>query len=110
MANPLDTQAFDRLRWSFASAAAEGLPDTRHGSNTRYPVTGAALSAFANFFLQDPSFSSFQCRVLESAGRSNCQSLFPIDAIPKDNTIRSLLDSCPSSTFDSVFPPLPRNP
>ena len=86
------------------SACANGLPDPRHGSNTRYTVNDGVFSAFANFFLQDPSCSSFQRRVEDSAGRSNCQSLFPSDNIPGDNPIRSLLDGCRSDAFDSVFP------
>jgi len=34
----------------------ETLPDSRTGSNTRYEMCDAALSAFSTFFMQSPSF------------------------------------------------------
>jgi len=84
--------------------AASGLPDSRRGSNKRFTLTDAAGSALAPLFLQDPSFLSFQRRIEDEEARSNCQSLFGIGRIPTDNTIRNLLDGCPSDAFDSLFP------
>ena len=38
-----------------------------------------------------------------SAQCSNCQTLFDIQRIPIDNTIRNLLDGAPADTFDALF-------
>ena len=84
--------------------AAAALPDSRPGRNKRYSVGEAAACAFAPFFLQDPSFLSFQRRMEDEEQRSNCQTLFDTEAIPTDNTIRNVLDGCPSDAFDPLFP------
>jgi hypothetical protein len=44
---PLVTMIRERL---------SGLTDVRTGKNSRYELSDAALSAFAVFFLQNPSF------------------------------------------------------
>ncbi len=43
-----------RLRSTF-----EGFTDPRQGQNTTYTLVDAALSAFAVFFLQSPSFLEY---------------------------------------------------
>ena len=84
--------------------AASALPDARRGRNKQFSVADAAACAFASFFVQDPSFLAFQRRMQDEEARSNCQSLFDIERIPTDNTIRYLLDGCPSEAFDALFP------
>ena len=71
---------------------ASAWPDARTGANQRYSIADAASCALATFFFQAPSFLDFQRRMQKKAARSNCQSLFAVDAIPCDNTIRNLLD------------------
>jgi hypothetical protein len=51
-----------------------------------------ALSAFAVFFLQSPSFLAYQRDMQRREGRNNAQSLFGVDRIPSDPQIRNLLD------------------
>ena len=103
MAATLNSLALDSLLASFRQAAS-ALPDPRSGSNTQYSVADAAACALAPFFLQDPSFLAFQRRMQDQEQRSNCQTLFSIGRIPCDNSIRSLLDGCPSDAFDALFP------
>ena len=103
MAPTLHSLTLDSLLASFRQAAS-ALPDTRPGSNKRYSLADAACSALAPFFMQDPSFLAFQRRMQDSEARSNCQSLFSIQRIPTDNSIRSLLDGCPSDAFNALFP------
>jgi hypothetical protein len=43
------------------------------------------LSAFALFFMGSPSFLAHQRALEEGHGRSNCQTLFGISAIPTDS-------------------------
>ena len=74
----------DSLLHNFRQAAA-ALPDARRGSNKRYAVADAASCALATFFLQAPSFLNFQHRMQKQSGRSNCHTLFGVQAIPCDN-------------------------
>ncbi|MEO7159280.1 MAG: transposase, partial [Polaromonas sp.] len=61
----------DQVRSSF-----EKLPDARKGGNhQRYKLQDAALSAFAVFFTQSPSFLDYQVRMQKQRGRNNASSL-----------------------------------
>ena len=86
----------------------DNLPDSRKGvPQTKYSIKDAALSALSTFFMQCPSFLSFQRDMQEKKGTSNAKSLFLIDNIPSDNWIRTLLDPVPPEyfypMFDSIF-------
>jgi hypothetical protein len=72
------------------------LPDARKGGNNqRYTLEDAALSAFAVFFTQSPSFLDYQRRMQKERGRNNAASLFGVHQIPSDQQIRNLLDPVP---------------
>ena len=80
----MNARGFDRLIGCFRTVAA-GLPDRRTGDNCFFEMADFALSAFAVFFTQCPSFLSFQ-RIMEQArGRNNARSLFQVERIPTDN-------------------------
>ena len=84
--------------------AFRALPDGRKQSNARlYEMEDAALSAFAVFFSQSPSFLDSQVRMQKPLGRNNASSLFGVYEIPCDNQIRNLLDPVPPET---VYPVL----
>ncbi|MEP6588069.1 MAG: ISNCY family transposase, partial [Polaromonas sp.] len=71
----------------------EQLPDTRKGGpNQRYVLQDAALSAFAVFFTQSPSFLDYQVRMQKDKGRNNASTLFGVHQIPSDPQIRNLLE------------------
>jgi hypothetical protein len=59
----------------------------------------AALSAFATFFLQNPSFLSNQIGMQKAHGKNNASSLFGVHEIPSDNQIRNMLDPVPPETL-----------
>ncbi len=61
------------------------------------------LSAFALFFMGSPSFLAHQRVLEEGLGRSNCETLFAMSAIPSDNYIRLMLDGAPSAAFDGLL-------
>ena len=79
------------------------LTDKRTGKNTRYDISDAALSAFAVFFMQNPSFLAQQISLQKSKGKNNLQSLFGAYSNPCDNQIRSLLDGVSSEELYSIF-------
>ncbi len=71
-----------------------GLPDQRKGPrrDAEYSMTDIGLSAFSVFFMGSPSFLAYQRALEEGQGRSNCQTLFGMTAIPSDAYIRLMLD------------------
>jgi hypothetical protein len=87
-------------RWQ---AVADGLPDPRTGSNTRYTMADFAMAAFSVFFSQCPSFLSFQQNMEKTQGRNNGRSLFGIECIPCDNHIRETLDTVEPTQLFSLF-------
>ena len=103
----MNAPRFDHLmeRWR---AVAAGLPDRRTGDNTRYAMADLALSAFAVFFTQCPSFLSFQQNMEKARGRNNARSLFQVQSIPTDNHIRQTLDPVEPSHLFSLFDELHR--
>ena len=61
------------------------------------------LSAFSIFFMGSPSFLAHQRALAEGHGRSNCETLFGMSAIPSDNYIRLMLDGAAPAAFDGLF-------
>jgi hypothetical protein len=82
-----------------------GLPDKRRGPprDGSYAMADIGASAFSLFFMGSPSFLAHQRALAEGHGRSNCQTLFGIAAIPSDNYIRLMLDGAAPAAFDGLF-------
>lgn len=95
-------RGFDHLieRWRLVAA---GLPDRRTGDNLRFTMADIALSAFAVFFTQCPSFLSFQQAMEQARGCNNARSLFQVQRIPTDNHIRQTLDPVEPHQLFSLF-------
>jgi hypothetical protein len=98
----MNSRPFDHLIERLRSVSA-GLPDRRTGDNTQFAMADIALSAFAVFFTQCPSFLSFQQNMEASRGRNNARSLFQVERIPSDNHIRHTLDPIAPSHLFSLF-------
>jgi hypothetical protein len=79
------------------------LTDVRTGKNSQYEVSDAALSAFAVFFLQTPSFLAQQINLQKAKGKNNLQTLFGTYSNPCDNQIRSLLDVVSPDELYAIF-------
>ena len=82
-----------------------GLPDQRKGPRRDgdYSMADIGLSAFSLFFMGSPSFLEHQRALERGQGRSNCQTLFGMSAIPSDKYIRLMLDGASPAAFDSLF-------
>jgi hypothetical protein len=78
-----------------------GLEDKRQGLGYRY--TMADMAAFSVFFMQSPSFLGHQRALAKGHGRSNCQTLLGMAAVPSDNHIRQMLDGTSPGAFDGLF-------
>jgi hypothetical protein len=87
------------------SEVCAGLPDRRKGPlrDGGYTMTDIGLSAFSTVFMGSPSFLAHQRALAEGDGRSNCETLFGISAIPSDNYIRLMLDGAAPAAFDGLF-------
>jgi hypothetical protein len=82
-----------------------GLPDQRKGlrRDGDYTMADIGLSAFSIFFMASPSFLAHQRALEDGHGRSNCETLFGMAAIPSDNYIRLMLDGATPAAFDGLF-------
>ena len=98
----MNAPGFDPLVERLRSVAA-ALPDRRTGDNTQFAMADIALSAFAAFFSQCPSFLSFQQAMEQARGCHNARSLFQIERIPCDNHIRQTLDPIEPGHLFSLF-------
>jgi hypothetical protein len=103
----VNSRGFDQLieRWRVVVA---GLPDRRTGDNTQFTMADIALSAFAVFFTQCPSFLSFQQNMEKVQGQNNARSLFHVGRVPSDNHIRQTLDPVAPHHLFSLFDDLHR--
>jgi len=61
------------------------------------------LSAFALFFLQDPSLLEFQRRFEDQVQSNNLRTVFGVQQIPSDTHLREVLDAEPSTFLGAVF-------
>ena len=68
-----------------------------------YTMADIGLSAFSLFFMGSPSFLAHQRALARGQGRSNCQTLFGMAAIPSDNYIRLMLNGASPAAFDTLF-------
>ena len=66
-------------------------------------MSDIGLAAFSMFFMQSPSFLSHQRQLAQGHGRSNCETLFGMSAIPCDNHIRAMLDPVAPARFNPLF-------
>ena len=80
-----------------------GLADKRQGQKCQYTMADIGLAAFSVFFMQSPSFLAHQRALAAGHGRSNCQTLLGMSAIPSDNHIRQMLDGNRPAAFDGLF-------
>jgi hypothetical protein len=85
------------------SEVCAGLPDQHTGPRRDYAMADIGLSAFSIFFMGSPSFLGHQRALAEGHGRSNCETLFAMSAIPSDNYIRRMLDGAAPAAFDGLF-------
>ncbi len=96
--------AVERLIGELSEVCA-GLPDQRKGPprDGGYTMADIGLAAFSIFFMGSPSFLGHQRALAEGHGRSNCETLFGMAAIPSDNYVRLMLDGASPAAFDGLF-------
>lgn len=79
------------------------ISDPRQQGKCEFSYHDVLMSAFSCMYFQDPSLAEFQRRMKEAKGKSNLQTLFDVDNIPKDTQLRDILDSIPGKAFAPIF-------
>ena len=92
-----------RTLLSFLNKAIDDFPDIRSGANTQYSMHDFAMSAFAVFFCQSPSFLAFQTLMQQTQGINNGETMFGIQKLPTDNQVRNMLDPVDPMLLRPVF-------
>lgn len=93
---------FNEMKWML-EIALESIPEHRKGKNTKYTLKDAGLSAFSVFYMQSPSFLSWQQDMERRRGQNNARNLFGIEQIPSDEQIKNLLDPVKERTLGLPF-------
>ena len=93
---------FSALLGMLRESLAE-VSEHRRGQNGHYEIADAGLAAFAVFFMQSPSFLSYQQDMERRRDRNNARSLFGVKRIPSDGQIRNLLDPLKPGSLGAVF-------
>lgn len=81
----------------------ENITDSRQKSKVDYSMWDIVGSTFAMMFFQDPSMLQFQARMKEEINICNLETMFTINNVPKEKTIRSNLDEIDPSIFSTSF-------
>lgn len=84
-------------------AAAERVTDARRQASVDYRLSDCYRSAYAMFFLQDPSVLAFQRRFQSQLQSNNLSSVFGVEEIPSDTQFRELLDAADYRPVTEVF-------
>jgi len=79
------------------------VPEHRKGRNKQYRLQDAGLSALSVFYMQSPSFLSWQQDMEKKKGKSNAQSLFGIKRIPSDEQVKNLLDPVSTEALGEAY-------
>ena len=83
--------------------ATEQIKDTRNQEKITYSLSDIYISAFALFYLQDPSLLEFQRRFREQTQKSNLATIFEVEAIPSDTQLRDVIDLHGNEPIMKVF-------
>jgi hypothetical protein len=79
------------------------ITDTRQKAKVNYPLRDCYLSAFAMFYLQDPSLLEFQRRFQHTIQTNNLKTVFGVEQIPVDSQLRDLIDRHPHRPLSDVY-------
>jgi len=83
--------------------AVDQIPDPRNPFIVQYSLRDCYLSAFAMFFLQDPSLLEFQRRFQDEVQRNNLVTVFGVQQIPSDTRLREVVDERSWESLRTVF-------
>jgi len=94
---------FRSLLECFAERAG-AISDRRRLNSVDYSIECCYRSAFAMFYLQDPSLLEFQRRFQQEVQSNNLATVFGVEDIPSDTQLRDVIDAHDYATLTEVFP------
>jgi hypothetical protein len=94
---------FRSLLECFAGRAG-AITDRRRLNSVDYSIECCYRSAFAMFYLQDPSLLEFQRRFHQEVQSNNLATVFGVEDIPSDTQLRDVIDGHDYATLTEVFP------
>ena len=77
--------------------------ETRRENSTTYSTLDTALSGLACMFYKSANMVNYQERMDQKNHRNNLQTQFGVVHTPKDNQMRQIIGSIPSTQFAPVF-------
>ncbi|MEM6430028.1 MAG: hypothetical protein AAF708_12375 [Deinococcota bacterium] len=77
--------------------------DERIQARCKYRLSDAGLAAFSVFYMQSPSFLSYQRDMTKRQGKSNAQTIFSLKRIPTDTHIRTMLDGIAADNLGVIY-------
>lgn len=97
------TQLRFRALLSDVEEAIEQVRDARQPGKTQYSLHDCYASAYAMFFLQDPSLVEFQCRFEDELRQRNPRTIFDVTPIPSDTRFGEIIDERESTSLNDVY-------
>ena len=94
--------SFSALRRTL-SQFFEQVDDARQAGKIDYCLHDCIMSALAMMFFQDPSVLCFQRRMQDHMQCSNLKTMFGVEKIPSDSSLRQGLDKVPTDAINPVF-------
>jgi hypothetical protein len=81
----------------------ELIPERRRASSITYDLQDCYRSAYAMFYLQDPSLLEFQRRFQDQVQKNNLTLVFGVKQIPSDTQLRDVIDRHDYGALEGVF-------
>ncbi len=83
----------------------EKIPDERKNKNNniKYSMEDIMLTPLGMFYMQSPSWLSFQKKIETSKGISNMTTIFGVNKIPTDNLVRKIVDEVDPYLLKPVY-------
>jgi len=94
--------SFSALRKAL-SELFEDIDDRRQAGKIDYTLHDCLMSALAMMFFQDPSVLSFQRRMQDNMQSSNLKTMFGVNTVPSDSSLRQSIDAVPTEATHSAF-------
>jgi hypothetical protein len=94
--------SFSALRKAL-SELFENIDDSRQAGKIDYTLHDCLMSALAMMFFQDPSVLSFQRRMQDNMQSSNLKTMFGVNSIPSDSSLRQSMDAVPTEAIHPAF-------
>jgi len=94
--------SFSALRKTL-SEFFENIDDSRQAGKIDYSLHDSLMSALSMMFFQDPSVLSFQRRMQDNMQSNNLKTMFGVNTIPSDSSLRQSMDAVPTEEIHPAF-------